>query len=319
VTRAARLFLVALLLAAPARAGQKGSVVIWAPPDDHLAVRLRAELEAAGLFVMSTATPPNVTRAAIEGAGKELGARAIVRFLPGTTEVHVWAIDASGAATLREVAQVEGASAPEEDVAVRRAAELVRASVDEREPPPPDVGPAPAPPPPAPPRFAVALGPAVFASAGGVSLSAALSGEWLALDRVAVRAFALAPITAARVEDAEGNARVRTFGLGAGARVYLAAPVATWRPHVGAGLGLGGVQIDGSANAPYVSLSSDKLAAIAYGAAGLTFALGPRLALAAEALVGGAAPQVAVRFASREVATWGRPIAMGSLAGVVSW
>jgi hypothetical protein len=295
--------------------------VIWAPPDDHVAVRLRAELEAAGLFVMSTATPPNVTRAAIEDAGRELGATAIVRFFPGTSELHVWSIDPAGGATLREVAQVDGASASEEDVAVRRAAELVRASVDsppdapahaETPAPPQKVGPN---------RVAVGLGPAVLGSGGGggASFHALVSGEWLALDHVAAHAFALVPISAASVSDNEGGARLRTFAFGAGARVYPTDPLARWRPHVGAGIGLGWLQIDGSANPPYVSLSTDKLTFLGYGTAGLSYAVSANIAISAEALVGAAAPEVAVRFAAREVATWGRPIALGSLGGVVSW
>jgi hypothetical protein len=320
-------------IAAPAHAKTRRTVILWSAPSDSRALRLRAELETANFDVLSLATPQDVSRASIERAGHELAADAVVRFLPNAGEMQFWAIDSKGTAVLRDILQP--ANEENDDVIARRAAEIVRAETDALAQPVPErsVGPEPK-------RedvatspdagssertarstFAVSAGPALMGSPGGgsVGLDALLGAEWRASDHVAPHLFVLAPVTASEVDDREGSARLRTFVVGGGARLYVASPTARWRPHVGLGAGLGWVQIDGSANASYVSRSTDKLTFLAYGSGGLSLALARHVELAAEARLGVATPGIGVEFAKREVATWGLPWMLGSLSAVFAW
>lgn len=316
-------------LATAAHAGPPSNVLIWSAPDDSLAMRLRAELEAAGFDVLAMAAPPTVSRVSIESAGREHAASTIVRFLPNAGEVQFWSIDRTGAATLRDVLQP--ATETDEDVSARRAAELVRAAMDQHggveghdggrldsrpAGTPAEVEGATR----AQSSASVGIGPAVLANpASSASIQALLSGEWRAFEHVGANAFLLVPVSAGRIAAAEGSARVRTFMVGGGARLYLASEGARWRPNVGAGAGVGLIQIDGTANQNFLSRSTDRLTFVAYGTAGLTVALSARVELAAEGRVGVATPSIGVRFAEREVATWGVPWTLGSLSVVLTW
>ena len=157
----------------------------------------------------------------------------------------------------------------------------------------------------------VGLGPAVGLSPGGLGLvpqvKAGLSIEPSPIWSASV--FALLPTFPSAVEAAEGEADV-WVGLLAAAGDATLVKADSWGYAIGAGAALVGLQMEGSAEAPYVGEEDSVFTAAGFTRISAYYVLPPAWRLRGELLMGLAAPRPTVRFAERQVGSWGRPFAL---------
>lgn len=329
------------LLAAPVFAGERETVVLVAPTGDAFESRMRAELESMGFDVV------------VQGqlAGEPSGVLAVARVVAGPPrriEVVVVSTDPSLHVPSR-TAIIDASATDEESVVSVRAAEQLRAFFQPLRPPtlPPPVSERPQSSAPAPvdgvpmwpasppplrvrsdsvgvPRAAhdtwtvgLAAGPAF--DVGGVGLDLVGSGRLRLGDYFAVGVFGVLPVTSTTVEAREGAADVRTFAFGAD--LALCFDPADSAVLVMPSLGLGGAVLatTGSAASPYDAQSDSTVAAMPFGRLEIAPRIAGPLRLTAQGLLGVAIPTVAVRFAEREVATWGAPWAAAAIGASVGW
>jgi hypothetical protein len=222
----------------------------------------------------------------------------------------VWLVDrASGRPALLESVRV----ANDAGLAALRAVELVRARLLDV----PSAERAPTAPATPRERFDFDLGPGVLAGAGGVppALVISVGARWNMNDTLGVRAFALMPTVAPHVAAPEGTASISTTIGAAALEASLLPPASEWSARVGGGVAIAWLHMEGSGTAaPYAGHADDVASLLPFASIGAGRALAPQLRIAAAAWAGAAVPQPAVRFAGREVATWGRPSGGGSLA-----
>ncbi|MFL5307520.1 MAG: hypothetical protein ACJ8F1_20040 [Polyangia bacterium] len=301
--------------------------------------RLREELTAGGfevtigefgaggeaLWMVDPPTPQDGSLATITLVGN-----------PDEEAAELWVVDgvAGGHAAVRRLLVPAGAGTHDDEVLAIRTLEFLRASALElaRTAPARPVKPAPimtapetvtaAAPPVAPVsrrRFSLEVGLGVLES------SSSLGPAYLPLVRLRANLVSLleARVTLAglgtrpSVTAPEGTAHVgNSFGL-----VELRAAfrqARTVRPAVGVGVGALLAQVSGNANAPYGDLNSHTWAALFDVGAGLTIALGRRLALAVEAHGQIATPYPTVQFFNDEAARIARPALLTSLTLVTA-
>ncbi len=329
------------LASVPAFAGERETVVLVAPTGDVFETRMRAELESMGFDV--------VVQGQLQGEPK--GVLAVARIVAGPPrriEVVVVSTDESLRVPSR-TAIIDASAADDESVVSVRAAEQLRAFFQPLRPPtpppPPPEKPTPSPPvrldaiplsPASPPPLQIladaprprtarhetwllSLGVGPAFDVGGVGVDLALSGRLRLGDWIAVGAFVVAPLTATTVEGTGGTADARTGALGAD--LALALDLAGGDVLVMPSIGFGGAVLTttGNASSPYSADSDSAVSAMPFG----RLEIAPRIAgpvrLSAQGLVGVAVPTVAVRFAEKEVATWGAPWAAATVGVGVGW
>jgi hypothetical protein len=299
-----------------------------APPDSLLAARVCAELLAVRVAVsmapFDASSPERLLR---EGS-----ARAVIRVVP-SSELEVWVVDVASDQPRLVECRANAADPASYDVLPRCAAEVVRAALDSPPPPmpaPPESSPADASPrddddakaplasaSPSRLRESLSLSPAVTATAGGPSpsIGVRLAGEIFARDGwFGVQAFALVPGVRSRVpESMRGSATIASYLLGIGPEARLANADARWVPRLGAGVALAWLHLEGIASFPWKGRSDELFTAVVYAGGGASVRLWRGVRLGADAWIGAAVPQAAVAFGGQEVATWGRPLVVGSL------
>jgi hypothetical protein len=137
-----------------------------------------------------------------------------------------------------------------------------------------------------------------------------MSPEWVA------ELLAVGPALGT-VDTPVGSAKVDQELALARARIDLAR--SRIAPYLAAGLGVYHLGASGTAPAPYLATSGHAWAAIAMAGGGVRISLGRPVALVAELDATVAAPRPVLHFTGQEALYAGRPTAMGSLGGEVSW
>jgi hypothetical protein len=163
------------------------------------------------------------------------------------------------------------------------------------------------------PRMWVELAPAGAISAGGLGLALDVfaSVRYQPAQRWSVALLALVPILGDRVHADEGSARVSTMLAGAGADLLLQ----SGRLELGlrAGAGAAFTFMRGDAREGFRSVNQTVVVAALFAGPSLHLHLGAGFRLALRAFGGLTLPRVAVRFADRDIAHWGRPFGVATL------
>ncbi len=326
--------LLATALTAPAARAEPQSpvLIVTEASDEAFGRRLEAELETLGIrawIERPAADDTRPTAATLARQARERRAMAALRLVPSEGRVQLWLTDrVTGKTTLREVSVPRGDDANE--VLALRAVELLRASLLELRlvlPPPGEV-----PPPAAAVRLAeqtplrpvrdeapgrlptLWLGPAVAWSPGGTKAAVhPLVGlRWLVDGRLGPEVLALLPLSPTHLDGREGRAAVSHLLVSAGFRmeVPLGEVISL---SFGGGVGLASQSADATANPGYEGGHSVTRSVAFHGALGLTAALSSRMHVGIETLTAVTPSRHVLTFAGSEVATWGRPIVVGSL------
>ncbi len=288
--------------------------------------RLLAELGSSG-FDVALVTVPTFppARSEIERLAQQEGTTVELLLVDAGAGLEIWIVDpATGTTTFREVilGLYESHEAPE--VIATRVAETLRATLMEfanphASAPPIRLGRLPATgssPPRAAPHWTMAVGGGGAYSAGGLAmmelLELSFAYEFGSRFRVALDG-ALTP-TRTTLRGSEGQASIAWYVAGVSLGFSPGNPAAPVRFRSSAGAWLGSMSLAGQAVAPYVNTPTEFVSVIPHLDEGLHFSLTPTLGLVAGVSIGVSAPGASIRFAGREVATWGRPLWIGSLA-----
>ena len=288
--------------------------------------RLRAELASLG-FGVTVGTPSNFPpgRSEIEQLAQAERATAGLLLIEAGGGVEFWVIDpAIGRTTFREV--ILGFYDPREapEVVAIRVVETLRATLKDVQPmrqnaPDPAARVAPeiaSPPSAAPARFTLGVGGGGAYSSGGLGPMAHLdlSLAWALSSRFSVAVDgALTPARTA-LRGSEGEANAAWYLAGVSLRFSATDPNAPVRLRSGIGAWLSVMSLSGQPVTPYVSTPSQFVSVIPHLDLGLRFALTAKLGLAVGLSGGVSAPSASIHFAERQVATWGKPVWLGSLA-----
>ncbi|HEX3774447.1 MAG TPA: hypothetical protein VHV51_08280 [Polyangiaceae bacterium] len=292
--------------------GNRVIVLVPDPERPALAARLHAELDDLGF--------------AVEEAPSDLTPDAFDAFTDGARVVALVRIDeATQAIEFRVRAPRTGELSLDRvpirprraDVAAVATVELLRARLIKLgllEPPPPPPAPLPAPalPPPTP-RFAsltMDVNAGAWYSAGGLGVSPTLAAglrlhplRWLAVGAVG----AFEPQTA-DFSASEGVMHSRAMLVGVMTDFGFNGPRVSFE--LGGGVALSMLWLEGDAGSPYAGRDTHNYGVAPLGRASLGFRLAGPVSLRTQLLGGVTSPRVAVRFADRTVAHWGRPFAL---------
>ncbi len=286
--------------------------------------RLRAELGSSG-FGVAVATPSTFPpeRPEIEQLAQQEGASVGLLLLEAGAGLEIWVIDPStGKSTFREV--ILGFYQPHEapEVIAIRVVETLRVTLMDVEHPharAPETSWHPAPevvlPTSArPARFTLGVGGGGADSSGGLGATGlvGMSLTWAAASPFSVSLDGALTPARTRLRGSEGDASVGLYLAGVSVG-FSAAPNAPVRFRSGAGAWLAVMNIAGQAAASYVNTQAGFVSVVPHLDLGARFSLTPRLGLGLGLSGGVSAPGVSIRFAGREVATWGRPLWLGSL------
>jgi hypothetical protein len=293
-------------------------VAILGPADAPAAMQLAAELQLLGFEVVHAPAVASTGAHALRELARELDVAAAIFVDPRGAEVDLWVVDrVTGKTVLRSLAVDEPDPQAAARVAAVRAIDLLRASLreleDRRGTPAAEV---PASTPvrrairPTTRRFALAVGPAVAGSAGGLGPTAHAVLAFQAMPHrvfgVGLRAFV--PIVGARTVAAAGSARVHVGWIAIGPRFALARPDRLVQPTLGVAIGPAIVGMRGEARPPFVGRRDVVTSAIAEVDVAVAFAVHSRLRVWLDGSIGLAMPRTGVRIGDRRSATWGWPV-----------
>lgn len=332
---AAALAVAALLLVPPAQADPVKVAIVHGSLADPLTHRARAELSALGLEVVEITTtgetPPDGDD--LDRIAHLAGAAAAIRIAAPITSVWI-AGNEEEEYVIRIVPADDPRSPSADAVVVLRAVELVRAALLDppapatpspaaaRSSPPlaastPPASPAPDPThaaiSPPPPRFTLEIAPAVVGAPGGVSPSASLlvGARWMP-GPLGPAAFLVLPIFPAHLDGREGTAEIRAAIAGAGLHFAPGPREASLRPGLEAGLAGVWLLVHGAGTSGYLGRSDNLLVAAPYARAALSLSISPHLSSSASLLGAVALSEPVIAFASREAASFGRPLLLGA-------
>jgi hypothetical protein len=316
------------LVVGPAHARGRPVIVVLIS-QRHVAVlpRLQAELSVAGFDLrlrQAPAWPPSREQA--EQVARAESAIAALAFVPDNEAnlTEVWVVDrVTGKTIIRSVPQQH----PDDlDVLAIAAVEALRATLMEIDLPQGARGEVP--PPPAvqklvtrkPSRFGARVAAIVNHSPGGLGASASLGlAAMVAVNpRLRLGIDGALPLTTYGLTAREGRAQIRPWFAGAFFEVTLTNPAAWWGLNVGGGAWLAALDMNGTAPSPYVGRSLTIATWSPHADAAWQLRLTPRMNVTAQLSAAFAARQPIVRFASRDVAIWGRPLLLGAL-GLNVW
>lgn len=165
-------------------------------------------------------------------------------------------------------------------------------------------------------RGSLHIGPAVAVSPGGAPALPALrlGGAWRFLARLELDALALIPLAAATVTAPEGQIDLRVLAAGTGVNVHFTRPESALALHAGGGIGIATFFFEGRATAPWISASGTHAAAMPFIEAGAGYRFTPVIGLRADVLAALARPEPVLVIAGREVASFGSPLVLASIA-----
>jgi len=314
-----------LILPAPARGEERHKIlVLLEQANPAFLPRLRAELASSGFgvaVVRPTTFPPS--RPEIEQLAQQEGATAGLSLIEAGSGVEIWVVDRTTTKTVfREV--ILGLYDPREapEVIAIRVVETLRATLMEVEHPRPTSVEAPT----APEidtlantrrsRFALSVGGGAGFSSGGLGPTGhlGLAVTWAATTRLQLAVDGLLTPERARLHGPEGDTSVGLYLAGASLGFWLTDPTAPVRLRSGAGAWASIMTMTGEAVAPYVNKRALIVTVVPHLDLGLRVSLTNRLGLVMGLCGGVSAPSVSIQFAGREVATWGRPLLLGSLS-----
>ena len=287
------------------------------PEQRALIARLRAELDDLGFRVEEV--PPDENPETLEVLADGTRVLALVRIDETAQAIEFYIHAPASGDVLRDRVPIRPRRA---DVAAVATVELLRARLIKLgilQPPPEPVvplppAPLPPPPPPPPPRdpsLTADVNAGAWYSAGGLGASPALvlgmrahPKNWLAVG--ALGAF---EPQSSELSASEGS--VRSHAMLLGVLTDFGFSAGRTRFELGGGVALSMLSLSGDAGSPYAGRVTHS-----YGVAPITrFNLGFRLAgpvsLHTEMISGVSSPRIAVRFAERTVAHWGRPFVLG--------
>ena len=303
-------------------------LLLRTPGDEDTMVRLRADLTDGGWRVLEIRPDPRSEREPLETIAERERASAGVRVDAASQSVKLWVQRDEGAIVEDFAARGEPSSG---HVLALRVAESLRARgllLPAAEPapletPPPTVVPKAretAPSSGTPPSrdgatFALELGPGLAVSPGSLEAYAALdTGIRLSWGKVwSVSALALFPLSRQSIAAGEGEARISTTVVGG----TLEAEWSDWSfGGIRSGLGAGASfsSMSGRATSGYQGTDDTVNAFAALLRNSFHVNLGKQLRLRTAVLLGLTFPEVRVAFGDREVASWGRPFGVGSIA-----
>jgi hypothetical protein len=333
----------------PVAAGGRVQVLqsnVISPRARRCVTRLREELTAGGFQVaISEFGAGGDALWMVDPPSPRDGSLATITLIgnPDEGPAELWIVDgvAGGRAAVRRLLVPAGSTTHDDEVLAIRTLEFLRASALElarggtaipvSTPTPTPAPPSSALPPsvvaPEPPRPAVPLGPdgapGALSFELGLSLfetSRSLGPAFLPLARLRAELVSVLETritlaglgTRPQVTKPEGTASVdHTFGLVELRTTFRQGRAV--RPAVGLGGGVLLVQVDGAGNGPYEGRRGHAWAGLFDLSAGLTLAVGRRIALAVEAHGQVAGPSPTVQFYGREAARIGRPALLTSL------
>jgi hypothetical protein len=295
--------------------------------DERTLTRLHSELDALGLTVRVVAAPAGDRNPrTLERAAREVGAFAALRIVPWEGGIEVWIADrVTGKTLLRELVVAPGEAADE--VVALRAVELLRASLLELELPHKPSGQVP--PPPAVKRlvsrlevsrsksahrFGIGLGAGPLLSPGGIdpSWQLLLKARYVMAPRWGAELFVLLPTVPSTIQQPEGSADISVFFLGAALTVDLLPKPDPWTARAALGVGSAVLRMAGSASPLYVSGIDNVVVALPHTRLDLLYSISSDVRLGASIWSGVALPRATVKFAGRQVASWGRPAGAGT-------
>jgi hypothetical protein len=295
------------------------TILLMAASDDPNAIRIAAEIRAAGLAVKSVqgmpASGPDADVALQSRLAEAVGA---VEIDLATGQIWIWTVDESnGQIVLRSVVRLND----DPVVVALRVVEALRASLKELDwfvprenvPPPvptPEHASAPAA---ATLRWGTTLGPA-FAWGGrqfGGSFEGLGSVYLLWAPRWGAEVLGVAPITDAKRAVSAGSGTL-TFGL-VGGGLRARALTAGWCAFdVSLGIGAAIVRTQGVPNAGFSGHDATTWVATPYARLGYAVSISPYLWLRADVLGSWAIPPPTFTFAG-EAASWGTPLLLASV------
>jgi len=310
------------LTPATARAQQNNRVfVVVDSVSTSLVASLRAELASAG-FRAEVFTPRTWPSGCAEleplARGRGAAAGLIVNDMTGAVELCI--LDRStGLTAFREAILADQHGGSTEVVAIR-VVESLRAALLTVEkprrapaPPTPRASPVERASPPTAGRWAAALRGGGSYSPGGLGVGGqvGMAVSWALTPRVGVALDGVFSPRASTAGSTEGRATVVTVLVGPSLELGVSDPGGRLRVLAGVGAWLGLLAMKGDATPPFVAQRAEVLTLVPHADARLLLQLASHLAISAGLSVGFAAPKVAVSFAEREVATWGRPLVLG--------
>jgi hypothetical protein len=301
-------------------------LVLTEPSRPAFLPRLLAELGSSG-FDVALVTPPTFPpgRSEIEQLAQQKGATVELLLVDAGAALEIWVVDpATGTTAFREVilGLYESHEAPE--VVATRVAETLRATLMEFSSPHTNAPPirlsrvpgTGSPTPRAPPNCTMSVGGGGAYSAGGLGVTAHLdlSFAYQFGSRFSVAVDGALTPARATLRGPEGEASIAWYLAGVSLGFSPGNPAAPVRLRSSAGAWLGLMSLAGQAVAPFVNTPTEFVSVIPHLDEGLRFSLTPTLGLVANVSIGVSEPGASIRFAGREVATWGRPLWIGSLA-----
>lgn len=309
-------------------------LLLRTPGDDDTMSRLRFELKSGGWRILELRPDERFEPEPLATAAEREGATAAVRVDGPNAAVELWVRSPQG--SVGETFSAAGERVPGQVLALRVAEALrargllvppaaTRVIEEPPEPPPPEpvVEERVEPPPleaPRPavrygPRVSLELGPGLALSPGGLSPFAVLdAGARVELARIwSFALLGVVPLARRRVGGAEGEASISTFV--AGALVELEWATFSFGG-VRSGLGAGGSvsTMSGRASSGFESAVETVAVFTPLGRTSFHAGLLPWLRLRAGVAGGVTVPAVRVAFGPREVARWGRPFFVASVA-----
>jgi hypothetical protein len=325
-------------------AGAETPSIVLIGTQGSLSSQIEADLTRLGFQVLpndpgggTPASDAAQTPRELQAAARAAGAEAAVAVRPSALGVEVWLVDRVTGKTLSREVLHTGAGAEQERVIAVRIVELLRASLlelqlpsgaegevratpalqalvglpsapglGEREPasaamPAPSYG-----------AFRLEGGLGLGSSIGATSLTplGTLGGLWQPTEHLAIGLFSLIPLASADVSDREGSARISTWEVHAGPRIYPLSASGPLRPFIDVGLALLWFQIEATrAESPLIATSDNLLTAGAHASLGLTWQLSSHFSLYSTAGASVAALEPVVQFAGRDVLTLAQPLA----------
>jgi hypothetical protein len=307
----------------------RAPVVLFAAPDDPLAGRLAAEIEAQGLTVERLVAPPELEAAAQRAL--TAGARVAVFADASRRRTEVWG---GGEVALKQALEVPEATAPDAALPLLalRTVELLRVEYGLGAPPPSPPSPPPPPPSPAPPSATIATPapeplPVTVAVASGILAGTGRIGPLpivgLGLAAQMTRAigaelWGYAPLVADELRDTGGTARTSVWLAAAGVR--LAPPPGTRLAFdFGAGPLLALVRATGTATPPATGATDQQLAVALYARAALRIRAGTHWSFGLQLFGGTALRRPVVTFVDKDVTTWGKAFAAIALSAAYAF
>jgi len=319
--------------------GQLRVLIVVDASDDPFAERIKAEVSALGLEVV-TVEPWRTGESveSLDAAGRANQAAAAIRMIASRKGVEVWvANQPTGRSLLRQLIVDERPGAPNEGLVALQTAELLRTTLLSRSevpgtapaPPPPNKGAAddltkiaaPPPQPPSPPT--ISLG-----AAAGVLFSPSAGDPavqfWLTVSRIIAGPVGIAldgslPLRAGTLRGPEGSARLSATLGGAALFARYERPDSGLYAVVAAGGAIIQLKAAGSASDPLVASSGSTTAGALYARGDAGYEAARWLRVGGRAVAGVVPSGVEVRFAGNEAAVWGRPFLAAMALVDLAW